>query len=705
MSRSTRIGSVALAAIGILLMAGCPNLFGPRDGDPDPTGNVRIENYQPYELIVHVGSWNEVSYTDSTEVMATDAIAAGAVLPEVAFPTEQDFNIWYTHMEGNTRIWTRLVSDASTTVFHLDEGSEYVLMLGVGDLHDKYQFYELVEGTGTTLPPEISPVSGTYASPPTVSITCPTPEAVIYYTTNGTTPTTGSTLYTGPFILADSGTVSAIAQADGLEPSIVVSEFYTVESGSGGGDTEPPVVTEFVAEELSYDAEIDIDTLTGTDDTAITKWLITETSAQPSAGDSGWSFSVPQTYTVAAPGTYTLYAWAKDYDDNVSELSAESQAAVEYREPMFQDVVTSHPEAPLYRMAVGDVNNDGRDDVVGVDVYESPVYVLLQDSDADGGLLDATELPLPVAGDSATSIDIGDINDDGLNDIVICSRYGNYIGYYLQSAGGGFEAGASFQAPEPNYSDDFYIVRVGDVTNDGRDDIVVLLWYGTNGTTLHVFTQTEANTINTTPAEYYVDHGGKGDVMIADVNNDSRLDVVVESGQSFSPQLTVLTQAANGTLNAGVEYELSGVDDPESFPLARGLAIGDINDDDLPEVVLSHGWYDDDSVISIFEQGPTPGPLNSSYTNVFVERSPESIVIADLNLDGLDDIFYEKAYSYDMVVYLQQPGGTLVREQIYQLNDNVDQWDVGDFNNDGLPDIIAGSSLADDGVFIYYQRP
>lgn len=49
----------------------------------------------------------------------------------------------------------------------------------------------------TTAAPVISPNGGTFTGSQKVSITCPTAGAVIYYTTDGTTPTAASTKYAG----------------------------------------------------------------------------------------------------------------------------------------------------------------------------------------------------------------------------------------------------------------------------------------------------------------------------------------------------------------------------------------------------------------------------------------------------------------------------------------------------------------------------
>jgi hypothetical protein len=59
--------------------------------------------------------------------------------------------------------------------------------------------------------PTFSPPAGTYAKPITVIIACATAGASIYYTKDGSTPTTSSTLYTGPITVSASETIKAIA--------------------------------------------------------------------------------------------------------------------------------------------------------------------------------------------------------------------------------------------------------------------------------------------------------------------------------------------------------------------------------------------------------------------------------------------------------------------------------------------------------------
>jgi N-acetylneuraminic acid mutarotase len=76
--------------------------------------------------------------------------------------------------------------------------------------------------------PTFTPVAGTYTSAQSVAIHDATANAAIYYTIDGTTPTTASTLYSGAIAVSSTGTIQAIAMASGFSTSAVASATYTL---------------------------------------------------------------------------------------------------------------------------------------------------------------------------------------------------------------------------------------------------------------------------------------------------------------------------------------------------------------------------------------------------------------------------------------------------------------------------------------------
>ena len=85
--------------------------------------------------------------------------------------------------------------------------------------------YTIVPAAAT---PAFSPAGGTYLSAQSVTITDSTTGATIYYTTDGSTPTTSSTAYSSPITVSSDETLQAIATATGYASSAIASAVYII---------------------------------------------------------------------------------------------------------------------------------------------------------------------------------------------------------------------------------------------------------------------------------------------------------------------------------------------------------------------------------------------------------------------------------------------------------------------------------------------
>jgi sugar lactone lactonase YvrE len=92
----------------------------------------------------------------------------------------------------------------------------------------------------TAAMPTFSPAAGTYKSAQRVTISDTTTGAAIYYTTNGTTPTTNSAQYTAPITVSSTETIKAIAIATGFANSAVGSAAYTINLPTAATPTFSP---------------------------------------------------------------------------------------------------------------------------------------------------------------------------------------------------------------------------------------------------------------------------------------------------------------------------------------------------------------------------------------------------------------------------------------------------------------------------------
>ena len=139
--------------------------------------------------------------------------------------SETDVNIFYT-TDGTTPDET---STPYTTTISLPLGTTTVSAITEID----GLVSEMTEGTYTVIPssPEFSVASGTYNSGTVVSLTTLLTGTNIYYTTDGSDPTTTSTPYTSAITLTSTTTLKAIAVKDGVSSNISEAT-YTIRSGS-----------------------------------------------------------------------------------------------------------------------------------------------------------------------------------------------------------------------------------------------------------------------------------------------------------------------------------------------------------------------------------------------------------------------------------------------------------------------------------------
>ncbi|MFZ4858939.1 MAG: beta strand repeat-containing protein, partial [Desulfuromonadaceae bacterium] len=90
-------------------------------------------------------------------------------------------------------------------------------------------------------------------------------------------------------------------------------------------DVQKPVVTYFTIPATATSPTITFTAFTATDNIAVTGYIITESSTAPAAGAIGWTSNKPTSYTFTAvpefvPTAKTLYAWARDFAGNVSNV-------------------------------------------------------------------------------------------------------------------------------------------------------------------------------------------------------------------------------------------------------------------------------------------------------------------------------------------------------------------------------------------------
>lgn len=145
--------------------------------------------------------------------------------------------------------------------------------------------------------PTFSPVEGTYSSAQSVTISSATSGAEIRFTTNGSLPTSGSTLFSSPVAVTSNTTLKAIAYKSGLTDSQVSTANYTITGAP------PPVAPTITARTINT-AGTTL-TLTGSASLSIGAGGSTGFAVTASGG------AVTATYASGAPGTSVIYTLSR----------------------------------------------------------------------------------------------------------------------------------------------------------------------------------------------------------------------------------------------------------------------------------------------------------------------------------------------------------------------------------------------------------
>src|SRR5436853_2842105 len=194
---------------------------------------------------------------------------------------------------------------------------------------------------GQVAPPTFSPPAGTYGAPVSVTLS-DAQSATIYYTTDGSTPTTASTLYTGAISVTQSMTINAMATASGMTNSTVASATYTIQgqvapptfSPPGGTYGTPVSVTLSDAQSATiyYTTDGSTPTTASTQYTApITVTQNTTIRAMAAASGMANSSVVSATYTIqVATPTLFLPSGADLAPQSVTLSDATSGATIYY---------------------------------------------------------------------------------------------------------------------------------------------------------------------------------------------------------------------------------------------------------------------------------------------------------------------------------------------------------------------------------------
>jgi hypothetical protein len=342
-------------------------------------------------------------------------------------------------------------------------------------------------------------------------------------------------------------------------------------------------------------------------------------------------------------------------------------------------------------IVVADFNGDGKLDVaianVGVFSTNDGTTVTVLQGDGTGGFAAPVDFTV---GKDPVSLAVGDLNGDGKPDLVVVNANDGTVSVLINNSNGtqpGFQPASTFSSGS-NSADS---VAVGDFNGDGKLDFVVA--QSGNGS-LDVFLGVGDGTFQL-PIPGIIDplgfSGNPQGAVVADLDGDGKLDLVAVNLNGFGKDVVVLLGNGDGTFGAPAYFGSSNTLRPE----AQAAVIGDFNGDGKPDLAVAN--FADDNVGILLNQG-TRQPASCFFpaVNYAAGNSPVAISAGDFNLDGKPDLVAANNIPSGTVSrLLGNSNGTFQAAAPYAASTNPAAVAAADFNRDGKPDLV----VADFGVF------
>lgn len=288
-------------------------------------------------------------------------------------------------------------------------------------------------------------------------------------------------------------------------------------------------------------------------------------------------------------------------------------------------------------VSLAELDGDGRDDLVVTNMGDqgslaSDRTVSVLRGLPGGGFLSCARA---TAAAGSRSVAVGDLDGDGLRDLVVANQGPGTVSVFLQdrTSPGRFLAPTAYPAGGGAAG-----LAIADLDGDGALDVAVA---SSLGGSVSLLFQDPTRPGVLRPAVARSVSGTPRDVEAADLDGDGRVDLVVACDGALRVEVLLQTPGAPGSFGAPAAFG-TGQCDPES------LALTDLDSDGRLDVVC--GGPDGARIAVLLADPAFPGRFRTA-TELTAASAPMSVAVADLDGDGTLDVFSANRDTNDVSVW------------------------------------------------------